>query len=83
MNPEKWKIRKQIHKDDEVDKKSIHFRYVDFKQSLDQIHVAKLINNDIDKNGFFLSESMENIVIENKFSFSTTINTKIQGVTKL
>ena len=31
----------------------MYFRYVDFKQSLDQIHVAKLINYEIDENVFF------------------------------
>ena len=31
----------------------MYFRYVDFKRFLDQIHVAKLINYEIDENDFF------------------------------
>ena len=55
----------------------MYFRYVDFKQSLDQIHVAKLINYEIDENGFFLSESMRNVVIEDEFSVPITIDKSI------
>ena len=31
----------------------MYFRYDDLKQSLDQIHIAKLINYEIDENAFF------------------------------
>ena len=31
----------------------MYFRYVDLKQSLNQIHIAKLINHEIDENVFF------------------------------
>ena len=55
----------------------MYFRYVDFKQSLDQIHVAKLINYEIDENVFFLSEFMRNIVIEEEFSVPPSIDESI------
>ena len=43
---------------------------------MDQTNFASSIKNNIDKNGVFLFESMENVVIENKFLFSTTIDKK-------
>ena len=55
----------------------MYFRDVDFKQSLDQIHFAKLINYEIDENVFLLSKSMRNVVIEDEFSFFRTIGKKI------
>ena len=42
-NPWKWWNGKKVDA----------FQIWDFKQSLDQIHVAKLINYEIDENGFF------------------------------
>ena len=56
----------------------MYFRYVDLKQSLNQIHVAKLINYEIDENVFFfVSVNGGNVVIEDEFSFSTTTNKTI------
>ena len=39
--------------------------------------IAKLIHYEINENGFFLSEFMRNVVIEDEFSVPTTINKKI------
>ena len=55
----------------------MYFRYVNFNQSLDQIHVPELINYEIDENSFFLSESMRNVVIEDELSVPTTIDKSI------
>ena len=56
----------------------MYFRYVDFKQSLDQIHVASSINYEIDENVFFFVwVHGGNVVIEDKFSVPTTIDKSI------
>ena len=53
-------------------------RYVDFKQSLDQIYVAKLINYEIDENVFlFAWVHGGNVVVQDEFSVPTTIDKNI------
>ena len=51
----------------------MYFRYVDFKQSMNQIHVAKLINYEIDENVFFFVwVHGGNVAIDDEFSVPTT-----------
>ena len=56
----------------------MYFRYVDLKQSLDHIHIAKLINYEIDENVFFFVwVHGGNVVIEDELSVPTTIDKSI------
>ena len=50
----------------------MYFRYIDFKQSVDQIHFLKLINYEIAEK--VLPESMRNVVIKDEFPVPTAID---------